>query len=660
MRKKINSILIANRGEIASRIIRSCQNMGIISVAVYSDTDREAPFVQQADKACYLGGNVPSASYLNQGVLLKIAAQEEVDAIHPGYGFLSENSVFAQKCVEANILFIGPHPGAIAAMASKANAKKLMERHQVPIIPGYQEDDQSLDRLMLEAKKIGFPLLLKAVAGGGGKGMRIVNNPSELKNAIDSAKRESSNAFGNDALIIEKYIPSGRHIEFQIFGDSHGNVIHLFERECTLQRRYQKVLEESPSPILSEALRKEMGKAAVRAAKAIQYDNAGTVEFIYDNKDESFYFLEVNTRLQVEHPVTEEITGLDLVELQINVAQGQKLPYTQEEIKRKGYAVEVRLYAEDPNNDYAPDIGTIQKFKTPKINGLRIESAIVSGSEISMYYDPMIAKVIVHDTTREQALRKLHYALSKMICLGVQTNLSFLRKLVAHQQVIKGIYDINFLSDHLKELQDHRTGDQVHLSAIAASIGRWSQNNEKRRLLKHVPSGWRNNFYSPQKYTFEFNLDDQLVCLYRYTPQGFDFQVNDKKYTVRIIRFQNNSLSLEINGTQLHFALDQFEQSIYVDSLTEGWVNLRLQDRLPVAEIKKEPGSYQAPMPAQIIDVLVREGDVVAENQALLVFTSMKMENTLLADAAGIVSEVFVAAKDQVSAGAQLLQIEPK
>ncbi len=379
--KKINSILIANRGEIASRIIRTCKKMGIRSIAVYSEVDENALFVNQADVAVLIGDSSPAESYLNQDAIISAARTTDADAIHPGYGFLSENIEFAKRCNKEKLIFIGPHPKAIELMGSKSEAKTLMQKHNIPVVPGYQGKDQSATRLKKAAKEIGFPVLLKAVAGGGGKGMRVVEHEKELQESIDAAKREAISAFGNDELIIEKYIKSSRHIEFQIFGDKHKNAIHLLERECTIQRRHQKVVEESPSPVMSEKLRKTMGLAAVKAAKALHYDNAGTVEFIYDEVSGDFYFLEVNTRLQVEHPVTEEITGTDLVQMQIESAQGSPLKISQESVKGNGYAIEVRLYAEDPVNDFLPVTGTIHKFMVPEVSGLRIETAIETGTE---------------------------------------------------------------------------------------------------------------------------------------------------------------------------------------------------------------------------------------------------------------------------------------
>ncbi|RMG28799.1 MAG: ATP-grasp domain-containing protein, partial [Bacteroidetes bacterium] len=428
--KELNSILIANRGEIASRIMRSCRKMGIRSVAVFSDADRHAPYLEEADSALYLGESAAAASYLNVEKILEAARRAGVDAIHPGYGFLAENAAFARACAAQGFVFIGPRPEAIELMGSKWAARELMQAQEVPVVPGYQGSDQSLSRFEQEAARIGYPVLLKATAGGGGKGMRLVRTAPELEAAMQAARSEAEHAFGNSRLMLEAYIEEGRHIEFQIMGDRHGQLIHLLERECSLQRRYQKVMEESPSPVMNPQLRQRMADAALRAARALQYDNAGTVEFIYQQQTDTFYFLEVNTRLQVEHPVTEAITGLDLVQLQIESAAGMPLRIAQEEVKSRGYALELRLYAEDATRNFQPASGRILHFEAPQLEGLRLESAVRSGSDIPVYYDPMIAKLIIRGETRSEAHRKMRYTLRQLHCLGITTNQDFLLALM--------------------------------------------------------------------------------------------------------------------------------------------------------------------------------------------------------------------------------------
>ncbi|HAS39033.1 MAG TPA: hypothetical protein DCS93_01075 [Microscillaceae bacterium] len=671
----IHSILIANRGEIASRIIRSCKKMGIRSVAIFSEADRDALFVQEADTAVYIGKSNPQASYLNQEKILDICKQHQIDALHPGYGFLSENATFARKCQEAGITFIGPHPKAIEEMGSKSNAKAIMKAHEVPVIPGYQGEDQSVATLTKAAEEIGFPVLLKATAGGGGKGMRIVQKPEEVAQAIEAAKREAQNAFGDDELIIEKYIASGRHIEFQILGDQHGNTLHILERECTIQRRYQKVIEESPSPALTPELRTQMGKAAVKAAKALQYDNAGTVEFIFDDQSQQFYFLEVNTRLQVEHPVTEEVTGLDLVQLQIQVAEGNPLTIKQEDIQSKGYAVECRLYAEDARNDFLPVTGTIQQWKTPEVEGLRIETAIQSGAQISMFYDPMIAKIIVWDQDRMVAHRKMHYTLRNLLCLGITTNQDFLAQLFATPAINQGQYDTHYLANHFDYGLLQNTNQAANYPAgIAAALYDWQQRESKRSVLKHLPSGWRSNFYEHQKVNYDIEgQEEELSIQYRHIgQQQFEFikpvadhsssngeeKPSIEKSRVKLIDTPPNQVSFELDGVRYLFHIAKNQPHYFLRNEKLGGFTFALKDRLPEKEVEKVKGGYEAPMPSQIIKVLVSQGQSVKSGEGLVVLSSMKMENTITADEDGVVEEVYIEDGQNIEAGVLLLSVK--
>ncbi len=653
----INSLLIANRGEIASRVIRTCRKMGIRSIAVFSEADREAPFVQEADTALFIGKSAPSASYLDQEKIIQAAKKMGADAIHPGYGFLSENASFARLCQQEGIIFIGPHPEAIEAMGSKSQAKALMEAHGVPVIPGYKGEDQREERLKEEALKIGFPLLLKATAGGGGKGMRIVREASGLTEAIESAKREAKSSFGEDELLIEKYIESGRHIEFQIFGDQQGNTLHLLERECTIQRRYQKVIEESPSPALTPELRESMGQAAVQAAKALKYDNAGTVEFILDEQSNQFYFLEVNTRLQVEHPVTEEICGLDLVQMQIESAMGLPLSISQEEVSAEGYAIEVRLYAEDPANNFLPVTGKVLHFEVPEVEGLRVETAIQSGSEISVFYDPMIAKLIVWDQTRQAAHRKMRYVLQQLICSGTTTNQNFLLKIVSHPEFQLGNYDTHFIQSHQANWEESSPPTSSYLSAIALCLFRWEEREQQRSLLKAMPSAWRNNFYEYPKESYEVGAERREVS-YRKQGNTFHFLIGEEGFQVIFVEKVSHHLHLEINGVRQKFHLSQKGKVYFIHSATTGNIEINLLDRFPEKEKEKVKGDYVSPMPSQVIKVLVQAGDEVEEGDGLVVLSSMKMENTLYAVEAGKVTEVYVAENSQVEADFVLMKIE--
>jgi acetyl-CoA carboxylase biotin carboxylase subunit len=446
----LTKVLVANRGEIAVRIMRACQEMGINTVAVYSEVDKEAPHVQIADETIDLGDPTPIASYLNIPKIIESAQKIGADAIHPGYGFLAENPDFAKSCEDVGIKFIGPKPKIISLMGDKIAAKKTMKKAGVPVIPGYSGEKQDIYSLANEGKKIGFPLLVKAAAGGGGKGMRIVHSEDILEESIESAKRESKSAFGDDTVFLEKYLEKPRHIEFQIIGDEHGNIIHLFERECSIQRRHQKIIEESPSPVVNEILRKKMGEAAVKAAEAVGYNNAGTVEFMVDG-DLNFYFMEMNTRLQVEHPVTELTTGIDLAKWQLKIAGGKELSIKQNEIIQRGHAIECRIYAEDPANGFLPSIGTLQKVEPPRGPNIRDDSGIYSGMKITPYYDPMLSKLIVNAENRDECIDKIIWALSHYIIIGVKTNISFLIKVLDHKQFRKGNITTHFIDNYFKD-----------------------------------------------------------------------------------------------------------------------------------------------------------------------------------------------------------------
>ena len=484
--KKINKILVANRGEIALRIMKTCKRLGIATVAVYSEADQSAPFVKYADQSILIGPAPSIESYLKQEVIIDVAKSLDVDAIHPGYGFLSENSSFAKKASDAGIIFIGPSGESIEVMGDKLSAKKAVSAYNIPMVPGLNEEVTDVAKAKKVASEIGYPILIKAAAGGGGKGMRVVKNDAEFEDQMKRAVSEAQNAFGNGAVFIEKYITEPRHIEIQILADTHGNVVHLFERDCSVQRRHQKVIEEAPSAVLSDKIRNEMGKAACDVARSCDYFGAGTVEFIYEN--DSFYFLEMNTRLQVEHPVTELITGLDLVEEQIKIAQGEKLQFSQEELNITGHAIEIRVYAEDPCNDFLPDIGKVEVYKRPNGEGVRVDDALEEGMEIPIYYDPMIAKLIVHASNREKAIKLMLDAIDDYDIVGVKTTLPFCSYALNHESFRSGNYDTRFVNLYFNDPSIIDPNKET-LKAALASI---SLLNQKDKI---------NSFFLPSKST---------------------------------------------------------------------------------------------------------------------------------------------------------------
>ena len=660
---KITKLLVANRGEIAIRIFKTCREMGIATVAIFSDADENALFVKMADEAVRIGGKQPNESYLVMDKIIDAAKRIGANAIHPGYGFLSERAEFAKRCVEENIIWVRPHPKAIEVMGSKIGAKKIMQSHNVPTIPGYQGDDQSEATIKAKAVEIGFPVLLKASAGGGGKGMRIIREAKELDKAINEAKSEALSGFGDDTLLIEKYFDTSRHIEFQIFGDKHGNALHLFERECSIQRRYQKVIEESPSPFITTETRQKMGAAAVAACKAIQYDNAGTVEFIVA-PDQSFYFLEVNTRLQVEHPITEEVTGLDLVRLQIEVAQGNPIPFKQENISQNGHAIEVRLYAEDAGNNFLPVSGKILDWIPANIEGLRYDTGIESGSEISTYYDPMIAKVISKGKDRKEAIARLSKGLQETVCTGFTTNKNFLIAILNNEDFQKGNFDTRFLDKKFQYDGEHYSQETLDILTCALIHFRFLQRENNRTIAQGVPAGWRNNFYQAQKESYSYKGFEFPIS---YTNQNGELQITfaDKKFTsnyypqtaVSRLSTVDNFIVFEINNIRRKFFISENGNQYFVQSPQLGQIVLNSIERfqLPVEETVK--GGYIAPMPGDITTVLVKPGDIIKSGDALLKMISMKMESTIEAHSDGEVEEVFVTDKQFVEAGTLLLKM---
>ncbi|MDX2283997.1 MAG: biotin carboxylase N-terminal domain-containing protein [Bacteroidia bacterium] len=652
----IRTLLIANRGEIALRIIRSCRRLGIATVAVYSDADRGAPHVQAADHAMHIGPAPAAESYLHAGRLIAAALAAGADAVHPGYGFLSEQAAFARQCEAAGLIFVGPSADSIEAMGSKIRAKELALAAGVPVVPGFQEADASDSRLAAEGSRIGFPLLIKASAGGGGKGMRIVRQAAELPDALAAARREALAAFGDGSLLLERYFEQVRHVEIQILGDRHGQVLHLFERECSIQRRHQKIVEESPSPGLSDALRTEMAAAAVRLARSIGYYNAGTVEFILTPEGQ-FYFLEVNTRLQVEHPVTELVTGLDLVALQIAVAEGRPLPLRQEEIRQTGHAVECRLYAEDPARGFLPDTGVIRHWAAPPDLPARIDAGVETGTEVTVHYDPMLAKLIASGPDRPSAVRSLRRSLDALAVLGLRHNRDLLIRILDHPAFGAGETYTDFVQRHAAGLEPAAQDPEWALTAAALWLE--GQRREDAVFAASLPSGWRNNPYRPQIEAFELDGGRREVR-YRAAEGGrYTVSCGTQTREVQVLGRTADSITLEWDGRRRRVSLAAWDAHLHLHTPGEPLVRLERSPRFPAAAASGSPGDCRAPMPGRIVRMLTAAGAGVQAGDPLLVLSSMKMENTLYAPMAGRVTDVLTAEGAFVEAQALLLHIEP-
>ncbi|MCG2841644.1 methylcrotonoyl-CoA carboxylase [Sandaracinobacter sp. RS1-74] len=631
----MKKLLIANRGEIACRIIRTARRMGIATVAVHSDADAQALHVREADEAVHIGPAPARESYLLPEKILEAARQTGADAVHPGYGFLSENADFAEAVRKAGLVFVGPSDQAIRVMGLKDSAKSKMKAAGVPITPGYMGEDQSLPRLERMAEMIGYPLLIKAVAGGGGKGMRPVNAKSEFTEALLAAKREAAAAFGNDGVMLEKLITRPRHVEVQIFGDAHGNVVHLFERDCSLQRRHQKVIEEAPAPGLSAELRHILGVAAATAGHAIGYENAGTVEFILDmddvdeHGDPKFYFMEMNTRLQVEHPVTEAITGQDLVEWQIRVARGEMLPLMQDAIECRGHAVEARLYAENPDKGFLPSTGTLTRLAFPP--AARIDTGVVEGADVTVHYDPMIAKVITHAPTREEALAKLVQALDAIEVEGVTTNRGFLARLAAHPAFIAGEVDTGFIARHEPELFEATAAPPGVVAAVVEKLVAppAAGTGFAQPFRLNLPAVTHGALWTPDGEEYRFTRGPDGVQL------GGETVPRDGQATLVPV---DDGYEARLKGRSWRFALEN-----------PGWQGH--------SAAGPSDGSILAPMPGKVISLHVNPGDRVAAGDRLLVLEAMKMEHRLTAPFDARVEQVSVAAGGQVAEGALLITL---
>jgi acetyl/propionyl-CoA carboxylase alpha subunit len=655
----MRKLLIANRGEIARRIQRTAREMGIATVAVFSEPDRDAPFVREADEAVALGGASPAESYLRIDAIVDAARRTGADAIHPGYGFLSENEAFAAACRDAELTFVGPPPEVVAAMGSKLEAKRRMQHAGVPQLPSRElRDGASAAELARLAAELGLPVVVKASAGGGGRGMRVVHSAAELAEAVASARREALSAFGDDTLYLERYLEAARHIEVQIFGDAHGRVIHLYERECSIQRRHQKIIEESPSLALTPVLSAKIRAAAVAAGEAIGYRNAGTVEFLVTPAGE-FFFLEVNTRLQVEHPVTECVTGLDLVRLQIEVARGGALPAQEEIPPLRGHAIEARLYAEDPQRGFAPSTGTFHRFGFALGSGLRLDSGVEDGSDVSIHYDPMLAKVIAWAPTRAEAAAKLADALARAELHGPHTIRDLLVRILRNPEFIAGAIDTHFLQRHPPEILGaplcDAAGERIH--AFAATLALQAARRARAGSTASIPSGWRNVPSQDQEQAFEGSWG-RLDVRYRFGREGLSAQVNgDALEGVRVHACGQREVDLEVKAVRRRYAVHPVGERVFVDSAL-GASDLRELPRFAEPEIELATGSLVAFMPGVVKQIYVTVGAMVAKGDLLLVLEAMKTEAPIRAPHAGRVTEIRATVGMQVAAGAILAVIE--
>lgn len=650
----LKKILIANRGEIACRIQRTAQALGYRTVAVFSDADADALHVQMADEAVNIGPAPVHQSYLNVQAILDAARRTGADAIHPGYGFLSENAGFALACQDAGITFIGPSPEAIELMGSKRLSKLAMLEAGVPCIKGYQGAEQDDATLSREAGHIGYPLMIKASAGGGGRGMRLVHNASDLLEQIRTARSEALNGFGSGELILEQALVEPRHVEVQLFGDRHGNLIYLGERDCSVQRRHQKVIEEAPCPVMTPELRQAMGEAALKAGRAVQYVGAGTVEFLLDTRGQ-FYFLEMNTRLQVEHPVTELITGLDLVAWQLNIAEGQPLPLRQEQVQLHGHAMEVRLYAEDPAQGFLPQTGRVVAWEPGLQDGVRIDHGLIEGQVINPFYDPMLGKLIAHGATREQARRKLLRAVQDSVLLGVQSNQRLLASLLEHPQFAGGDFSTGFIAQHFSEhacLQSHAPG--AHHLAIATALFYQASAQAHPAAL----CGWRNNASVPLHYRIGLEDQDWPVALRAIPGEPLHIQVAGHNLALKVLHYDGRWATLEIDGIRQRHAYRLEAGHLWLFTRPG---SLQFEDRTQAqvtSQAGVSSGTLKAPMDGAIVDVLVNEGSPVSKGQLLVVLEAMKMEHPLKSGIDGVLKRLQVKVGDQVKNRQILLEVE--
>jgi 3-methylcrotonyl-CoA carboxylase alpha subunit len=649
----IRRLLIANRGEIVCRIARTARRLGVTTIAVYSDADRNALHVRIADEAYHLGGAPAAESYLNIAKLIALAKRVGADAIHPGYGFLSENAGFAQACVDAGLIFVGPPAAAIKAMGSKSASKAAMAAVGVPVAPGYHGSEQSAQHLKEEAVRVGFPLIIKASAGGGGKGMQVVNSAADVPAAVESAQRLARTAFGDDRLLMERYFPKARHVEVQVFADSQGKTISLFDRDCSVQRRHQKIIEEAPAPDLREDVRIAMSHAAVKSAQAVGYVGAGTVEFLVDDA-QNFYFMEMNTRLQVEHPVTELITGIDLVEWQLRIAQGEPLPSTQD-LTRRGFAVEARLYAEDPAHDYLPSVGRISHLRwADPVPGLRQDTGVEEGDEVSSYYDPMLGKIIAWGESRATAIDLLRRALGEVEIVGVATNRALLSSVLGDEEFRRGAVATNFLGARREHL---RFGEEAASAAEQAMAAVWcAARRTDGNALWEDTRGWRSA--APASTTWRFG--ESVVRLDSQAPDRYLAKIKAQELSLRILARDATSLRVECEGEIMPVRIFEAAPALHL------WLRGRhavlnlvgTDDSLQVVGTA-EQGSLLTPLPGTIVAVHVAAGQHVARGAPLITVEAMKMEHTLTAPYEGVVSRIAFGLAERVQAGAVLVELTP-
>ena len=660
-----DKILIANRGEIACRIIHTAQRMGTHCVAVYSDADKDSPHVELADEAIHIGPSPAAESYLDINQIIDAAKKTGAQAIHPGYGFLSENAEFAQACDKNGIVFIGPPADAIQAMGSKIEAKRIVQEAGVPVVPGYHGDDQDIATLQQEAKRIGFPLLIKASAGGGGKGMRVVEDLDAFDNALQSAKREAKSSFGDDRMLLEKYLTQPRHIEIQVFADTHGNVLHLFERDCSIQRRHQKIIEESPAPGIDDKQRQKMYDAAIAATQAIDYVSAGTIEFIVQENE--FYFMEMNTRLQVEHPVTEMICRQDLVEWQLRVANGAPLPCSQDELTSNGHAIEVRVYAEDTNNNFLPATGTLNHLKFPPTSkNTRIDSGVVAGDSIGIHYDPMIAKLIVWGDERSHAIGNLRSALNKTQVAGLVTNLEYLKSIASHPEFEKGNITTRFVEIHDADLIKEQKSTPDFALAMACLHSLLTEAEHAKRVAKHSSDptspwhhtdGWRLNEDNFHVLHFRDN-GRELNVVTHYRKHGFEIELPGGSIRASATSNNQGELVATIDSQTLHAYVVQIGHQYSIFYSGAHYEIEAYDPSHPDDNIEQTNGSLRSPMPGKIIEVSTNQGDQVSQGDRLLVLEAMKMEHTITAPMDGSVQDINFKAGDVVEEGVELILIK--